>query len=108
MESLEAALLDTNAAMMMGEEEEDEREENDPDLKDEPILKIDIHVRLAISSTTRRVCVCVCTAGSPHTVPSDTITATRLLILHQSTLSFREKHFTDHWYRLLIFLTTLF
>ena len=59
MESLEAALLDTNAAMMMGEEEEDEREENDPDLKDEPILKIDIHVRLAISSTTRRVCVCV-------------------------------------------------
>ena len=45
MDSLEAALLDTNTMMMGGGEEEEEREEEDPDLKDEPILKIDLHVR---------------------------------------------------------------
>ena len=43
-DSLEALLGSTG---MVGEEEgeEDEEEEEDPDLKDEPILKVDLHVR---------------------------------------------------------------
>ena len=40
-DSLEALLGSTG---MVGEEEGEEEEEDDPDLKDEPILKVDLHV----------------------------------------------------------------
>lgn len=46
--------------MMGGEEGDEELEEDDPDLKDEPILKVDLHVSIETLYYSHNGTSCYC------------------------------------------------